>query len=287
MPPFHSGLDSLLHVLTDKRNSLHRKAFAQASSVVIDEFYIEYPKNLKALGIAPADAEGELSLILTIRLLWRLVPMKVFTAIDPDYENMAKQLLLSEFSSTDDTSVRMLSSVFRRLRSAWRSGRPKTTLDLTRPSHYKLMTGQQGCCAACLFEFPQITQATIDEDDLSYFVRPHEAIPGEITLEKYYRKPVLDHIIPYFLGGDDEENWQILCHSCNSGKGEALSWINRKGWMPPARISDGMQLTGAMRYARLIGVDRPKHYEKNKQLRIRKANSNKLIYLDNLEVVYA
>lgn len=283
----NSCLDSLLHVFVDKDNKSERKAFTQASSIAVKSYYLDYTKNIKSLGLQRDQIEGELSLILTIRLLWRLVPRRLFTQLDPDYEELASKSLKSEFSDSDSTSVEMLSHVFRMLRTARKGEWPRATLDLNRPTHRKIMENQKGRCAACLYKFPEFAQSMIDEEDITYFQRLHSPIGDEITLEKYYGKPVLDHIIPYFLGGDGEENWQILCHSCNTGKGEALSWINRKGWMPPARISDCMQLTASMRYSKLICANDPESFEEDKQKRIYLKNPDMLIHFDNLEVVYA
>lgn len=282
------ALDKLLQLLTDKGNQTQRVKLSRLSSEIKEDFYTSYPKNLKSLSIKAEDIEGELSLILALRLLWRLVPESIFKSIDPDFEQLAETSLKDEFGSwPNDEMVQMLGIIFRRLRSAKTEGRPNTSLDLSRPLHIDMFNRQQTACALCLYKFPQGPDIYIDEGDVTYYKEDYVPVENEVYLENYYRKPVLDHVIPFFLGGDGQENWQILCHSCNAGKGESLSWIYRRGWMPPSRIADARTLSPSMRYACLANShnqSKPLAPEDGKTLRIFKINDKKLIFLDNLEI---
>ena len=43
---------------------------------------------------------------------------------------------------------------------------------------------------------------------------------------KNMNRPELDHIIPFALGGNNEENTRIICKQCNISKGTNLSFVN-------------------------------------------------------------
>ena len=145
--------------------------------------------------------------------------------------------------------MRALGTVYRRLRAAQQSQRRYlTSLDLDKAAHQRLLVEQDGCCALCRYRFQDHELEYADGDE-ELFEGPREALPTEVLIQHYRRRPVLDHIIPHFLGGDGPENWQILCQSCNSGKGEGLAWIMRRGLLPPARPTDALTVTASLRHA--------------------------------------
>ena len=44
-------------------------------------------------------------------------------------------------------------------------------------------------------------------------------------------KPHLDHVFPLAFGGDDTlENLQLLCSTCNQGKGDLIHWVMGAPW---------------------------------------------------------
>ena len=282
------ALSRVLAVLTDTRNLADRRALAHLSFGQREMFRLAFPGSVKALGMDSSEIDGQLGLLLTIRLIWRLVPRRLFQGLDPDYERLANGALIQMFSlSASSEMVRRLAVIFRRIRSSRLDGRKTTSLDLESIKHKELMDTQNGRCAVCAHKFTDSDLFSSDEADAGYSREAYEPLEGEISLSNYYRKPVLDHILPYFLGGDGPENWQILCFSCNAGKGEAISWVSRKGWMPPTRISDVLTLTPALRYSALARHRASVTEEEPKPGQVRRiflADPQRMVLLDNLKV---
>jgi len=278
----------LLSVLTESQNRPARQALVGLTSSHISTFQTLYLHVLKSVSVSREEVEGQLSLLMTLRLLWRLVPRRLIEGLDPNYERLAEVALQSEFGGPPSPElVRKLAVVFRRVRSSRVEGRDVTGLDLGRGTHAALLKSQDGRCALCGYIFSVTDLYSADETDLSYFEEAYRAYPGEIYLARYVRRPALDHIIPYFLGGDGPENWQILCQTCNAGKGESLSWISRKGWMPPTRLGDVVALTPALRYsvlARHRTNECATSLVGNQILRIFLRDPGRLILMENLTV---
>ncbi|QYU69719.1 HNH endonuclease [Leptolyngbya sp. 15MV] len=163
---------------------------------------------------------------------------------------MAKAAIVAHHGEDAGTSpdlVRDLSVVFRRLRRSQGPDERYTSLDLERSDHRRLFEEQGRRCAVCRYLFKEYDLEAEQEGLPS--LSCEGALPGEERLEKYYRAPELDHILPKFLGGDTSANWQILCRSCNNGKGEGIAWVLRRGLLPAARPSEAMKLSAALRYA--------------------------------------
>lgn len=239
LSPAIGALGQLLRTLVGKENAGDRRALASFAPSVQPVFYNALASTVTATGSTREQLEGEVSLLLTMRLLWTLVPESIFSGIDPNYERVALRSL-ERIGAADaaPSCAPMLAIIYRRLRESVRVGRGHVaSLNLERLTHLELWQMQHGRCAICRYRFPKLTFDFPDENDLAYYEEQYASVPGELTLDTYYRRPVLDHVLPYFLGGDGRENWQILCHSCNAGKGEALVWMGRRGWLPPTRIS--------------------------------------------------
>ena len=107
---------------------------------------------------------------------------------------------------------------------------------LPRKTHTKLLESQNRQCSTCGYRFTDTELKYFFAEEIEFTRQEIATNADEVMLQQYNRRPVLDHIVPYFLGGDTKENWQILCASCNSGKGDALSWMFRSGWMPVRRL---------------------------------------------------
>lgn len=281
------SFDFLLSVLTNGDNSEDRKRLSHLPAAQQGVFQDSLTAVTKILRLNREELEAQVALLLSFRLIWRMVPRKLFEAVDPNYESLAGSALTAEFGSVPDkVAIDQLSLIFRRLRSGYNSRRGVTSLNLTRPVHRRLFDSQAGRCPVCGYTF-QLgdIEASRDGDEV-YAKEDYRPVEGELHLDAYFRSPVLDHIIPYYLGGDGPENWQILCRTCNGGKGEALSWILRRGWMPPSRISEVSKLSPSLRYAALSRY----HLEttgcaigQDKTLRVFLRDSRKVILLENLE----
>src|SRR5262249_36309038 len=129
--------------------------------------------------------------------------------------------------------------------------RKASTLNLDLRTHSSLLSGQDGRCALCNYEFladDLFFETEVDFPDISKLRKP---MNEEVGLASYFRRPQLDHIIPVLIGGDSKDNWQILCASCNQGKGDALAWIFRRGWLPFSNIFAFDTLSPSLRYAAL------------------------------------
>lgn len=287
-----NSLSILLKIFTETNNRDNRVALTNFNPEVRSDFYAGFVSNLQAIDYTQDRISSEVSLILSMKMLWGLVPAKLFSSINPNYERYAGEALKKQFSIpvADFDHVEQLALIFKRLRSSVTVGRPRTSLDLDRPSHMEILEQQCGRCALCLYRFPSLDPIEMYETD-EYYIERYQPLENECVLDKYFRRPVLDHIIPYYLGGDGQENWQILCQTCNSGKGEATGWFARKGWMPPSRPSDISLLTPALRYSCLADYNAQINRDEGSlpfhgTLRVFKKDAERIVVFENLKVFY-
>lgn len=251
--PLTKSFAGMLDTLTGQDNRGERRSLAYLFEQTAQAFADDLQVNCRIVGELREQAEGHLSLVVAVRALWTLTPERLFTAADPDFERLATAALRGQHGSEEPSAinVRRLSIVFRRLRQSQSAGVRYTGLDLGRADHAGLLVDQGGRCAVCRYRF---TESDLDYSNVGLDSEPGtEREPGEERLDQYRRSPELDHIIPKFLGGDDRSNWQILCGTCNSGKGEGLAWILRRGLLPASRPSEAMRITPSLRYAVLCG----------------------------------
>ena len=229
------------------------------------------------------------SWILLIKTFWHLIPTKVFESCDPNYRKIAEEIF-KEVSSekVPEQTITSLEKCLKRLRSYYKEGREASSLDLSDPTHIKLLDQQNNRCEVCKYEFSDFDLKCADEIEGELLYDENIFGAFDIHLDRLNRKPVLDHIIPVFLGGDKSSNWQILCESCNSGKGETIGWVFRPSWTGIKKISDAFKLTPSMRYMILARDGKcTSQYcvcrNGTRELRISKRNRNKLIFPENLE----
>ena len=102
-----------------------------------------------------------------------------------------------------------------------------------------------------LFEIREILISKIKKLlKLDTNIKDHNKLENEIVLHHAtFRTPELDHIIPYVLGGDSSNNWQILCKSCNIGKSDYINYMYAFSSQSTHRLSDLESLTYGKRYA--------------------------------------
>jgi 5-methylcytosine-specific restriction endonuclease McrA len=282
------SLAELLRVLTHKDNADARKALSRFLPSARQPFAHGFSEALTRLGLSRESFEAETGAIATIRYLWEIVPENLFSHVDPDFEWLADQACEHHKLDMTREQRRELHVVFKRLRSSSRKQFRKTSLSFERSDHVKLLENQYGRCAVCGFLFPEFFRDfryDLEDDFINEF--KHVARESEVALPSYFRQPELDHIIPFFLGGDGPENWQILCKSCNLGKGESLSWMSRRGWMPTLRVSELTTLSASLRFGCLAQNEATflDHHvpDTSFQWRLFKKRNNGLITGSNLE----
>jgi hypothetical protein len=196
------ALDSLLRLLTEPENRDDRWAFARFTVSASNAFADDLAATLRYLGATREDFEGEVTAILALRLFWRLIPRRLFTSADPDYELIAESVLEAELGGKQiPERVDALALVYWRMRDNHHHGRPKTTLDLTLFSHRELLTGQGMRCSLCRYRFPQHFFTVTSIEAFEDAEEKYTPKPLELHLDRYFRRPVLDHILPVFVGG--------------------------------------------------------------------------------------
>lgn len=283
------ALEQLVDIFTETGNRSARKSFTRFLPATQHTFALDLPYALKWIDADRDSIEAEISLLCSIRLLWTLVPSRLFETPNPDYERLVEHGYRSVFQENPEKAdIRRISIIFRRLRASYLKEAVKTSLDLENPKHAHILAEQCGRCAVCGYKFSTVAQWQLEEPN--YLMQEaYKAKDEEITINKYFRRPELDHIIPHAFGGDDESNWQILCKTCNGGKSDALSWLNQRGWIPPSRVADTMKITSSMRYACLVRHEfdiSEMENDNEKMLRIFRLDNTKLITANNLKVEY-
>lgn len=278
----------VVNTFVDSDNKPQRISLTLLLGSLSQQLSDDFNANCRNLGEKRERAESHMSLVMAVRTLWLATPELLFTSADPNFERLAKTALSTLGQEPSDTRlVSSLSMIYRRVLNAQRYGRSYITgLDLESHHHRTLFEEQYGRCALCRYEFTSadIEGASYDEEVAA---PERETFPGEVALSKYSRNPVLDHVLPQFLGGDGRENWQILCGSCNSGKGEGLSWILRKGLLPPLRPSELFSITPSLRHAVLssyVSAKQAENLTSNdlSELRIFRREASRLPVFDNL-----
>lgn len=228
--------------------------------------------------------DAHLALMYSIRWLWQLIPRSVFEYPEPDYERSCQKRVLELFPNFtgDDDFIANLANITKRLKSYKKNDRSKVArFNINNLQIRKIFLNQNRKCNLCNFSF------SVFGESLEWLERNtphvHNQLEDEICLDVYYREPVLDHIIPYYIGGDFAANWQILCRTCNSGKSDYLSWIF-KGWIPPRHPSELFQLNSQNRYAAIAKFKSETKVDTklNSEVRLFIDNKDKMLNTDNL-----
>lgn len=247
-------------------------------------------RNLETIPIIETELFEQVSVIVLVKLLWYLIPLKVLESPDPDFRKIAFEICTNDLGITnpEKSFVAKIVTIFKNIRNYHRNGREATSLDLSRKDHDCLLKDQNGRCSNCFYKFKSGDIDLSYERDSDLLYDSASISDEEVVIEKLSRKPELDHIIPQFIGGDKPSNWQILCQSCNSGKSASLAWMFRPGWEGLSRISEGLKITSSMRYmviARDGFCKNPdcKFPKGSKELRIKKINNQKMVFIENLQ----
>lgn len=190
------------------------------------------------------------TLALIVRSLWSMVPARLFSAIRPNYRSLAQEAIARHFDTSPVSAefTHHLSTIFKRLRLHVVDGRHATSLDLERVAHQELLASQDGRCNHCRYEFASEPWRYAEEfDDVPS--EPYDAHEGEVVADNVYRRPELDHVVPVILGGDSDENWQILCATCNRGKRDLLVYFGGFYQIGAGRMNELVGLSAGKRFA--------------------------------------
>lgn len=237
------------------------------------------------------DIRAHAAISTLVRYLLNIIPPNLFSEISPDFRKLAEQTLQQHVGACrnlDDTSTALV-TIFKRIRNYYIKGRVATSLDLGSARHSSLLRAQRGRCNHCLYEFRSDYYRYDSEEDgvpsESYSKRE-----GELSIN-LYRRPELDHIIPLIFGGDQPENWQILCASCNRGKSDHLSSPFGLNTNKSLRLHDLRELTLGKRYSVIADRRREENVDQLPEdgfsYRIYKRDSRGLLNSDNLYAKYS
>lgn len=224
-----------------------------------------------------------------MRTIWTLIPQRVLSTSTPDFKALAGTALRARFADGYTREMeRDLTVLFKRIRAFAISGRRATSLDLELQSHRALLSAQSGRCNHCLYEFRSEFYCYAAEED-GVVSDAVTTLPGETPLNPMYRRPELDHVVPVLLGGDGEENWQILCASCNRGKSDLLTYFGTFQQSGTGRMHDLFEMSSGKRFAVLSEADRSvaHHPGDGKHLRVFKINEDGYLNRENLCARYA
>lgn len=220
-----------------------------------------------------------------VRVLWSMAPVELFTQPAPNFKYLAEKSVDRHLNFGDhrEQLVRDLAVVFKRIRKFYRYGREATSFNPGEVKQVNLLKCQGWRCALCLFPFEEDLDRYAAEEE-GVVVNRFGAHPDEVVLSATYRRPELDHIIPHLIGGDDPENWQILCKSCNMGKSDTIGGLSRHFSQVSLRVGDLYSFTAGKRFSVLVEHDRVdfKELPDGEYLRIFRKNNNGLLNVENL-----
>lgn len=224
-----------------------------------------------------------------MRTLWNLVPQRVFSAGSPDFRSLAHAALRRRFGqgTFPESTASYLAVVFKRIRQYALTGRHASSLDLELQSHRHLLDVQAGRCNHCRYEFnAELYHYLAEEEGVA--ADSYEPRPGEVYFPPVYRRPELDHIVPVLLGGDNNDNWQILCASCNRGKSDLLVYFGGFQQTGAGRMSDLFAMSTGKRFA--VISETPSqvstHSGDGKFFRVFRANPDGFLNRENLVARY-
>jgi 5-methylcytosine-specific restriction endonuclease McrA len=232
------------------------------------------------------------AIVTLTQLLWSIVPTDLIENVNPDFHALAANALNKLFANAkpDKVSVESLVVIFKRIRKFHRLGRSSPSLNLDHYEHKRIFEDQLGKCAHCGYQFLDDLSMYAPEED-GYVVTRETSAPKEITLERTFRRPELDHIIPVILGGDSYNNYQILCKSCNVGKSDHLTYLSAITGPTYGRLGHLFDMTAAKRYG-VIAREKSKNIVSmtrgdNKQFRVFRIKENYHLNPENLRAEYS
>jgi 5-methylcytosine-specific restriction endonuclease McrA len=227
------------------RNLVRKLATGNGARPHVSEFGGESHKSLEILlelaSVRGDDWQREVALVALLRGVLSIFPAVVVERPEEACRDVIEKRLehlTGMVPAPED--VLLVMQVVKRMqlfRIGGRSAVGVASLNFERRDHRALLQAQSGRCASCGYRFK--------DGDLTPDPSAGEIPAIDAPLGKFDRSPrrlrrraVLDHILPVYLGGDDRENWQILCRTCNAGKSDMLLGFESRHWFGGARIED-------------------------------------------------
>ena len=242
--------------------------------------------NLKELiGKTDSFYNYSISIQHSISAFWMLIPSDIHKIDIGTLKKYASDYLETLYPGIkySDKFWKAYILILKRVRNYLINGRRTKSLDLSKTKHYQIYKNQRKRCNLCNYKFSDADLEQM-EQSISYWFNDNAKVNKEdIVCETCYRTPVLDHIIPVFIGPDDQSNWQILCYSCNSGKSSRLS-----GQLPfrPEKtyFDDSGKIKSSVRYHVIFSYKNSNYgsYDKKSEIRVRKKHSLGLLNFENL-----
>jgi 5-methylcytosine-specific restriction endonuclease McrA len=128
-----------------------------------------------------------------------------------------------------------------------RGGLSTSSLDLSLSTHSSILRRQSYRCTSCGYLF---LSGDLEPDpsanDLPRVDSPLNQ--RDRSPKRLNRRAVLDHILPVYLAEDTEQNWQVLCATCNRGKSDSIVGFEGRAWFGGARIDDLSRVTSTLFY---------------------------------------
>jgi len=178
-------------------------------------------------------------LIGAYKAFWRAVPLAVFERNRMDVRPHAASMSQALLESVKRDDIARIAVLLKRLRRYVLLGRYEAPL--TRAKFLLLLRLQKNHCATC--------GHTFSSADLQ--AREYTEELGAESQTAGLRPPHVDHVVPIFLGGNRQDNLQILCSRCNLGKGSAIAWPFKAAIIRPLRPSELLEMGAGLRWMTL------------------------------------
>lgn len=216
--------------------TLARPSSGHDLSSVADLATPDTPSLLSLAGTDHARWRRELAQVALWRAFVATLPAFVFERPDlPCRARVARRLGHVLGEPPDPALLDDLMVIVKRLQRYLLFGRSSASFDVDSAFHAELLKRQAGRCAVCGYLF---SAQDLDEDpSAGIAARVDTPVSGDWdrSPKRLARRAVLDHMLPIYLAGDDRQNWQVLCRTCNEGKSDLVFPFAGADWFGSAR----------------------------------------------------
>jgi 5-methylcytosine-specific restriction endonuclease McrA len=198
---------------------------------------------------------GEMEAVLIWRTFLSLLPIAVFENPDAPCRGQVKDRMLHLLGEEPaPQEVDAMVKVVKRLQRYGAGGRTRlnaSSFDIDSAIHQKLLKSQKCRCAVCGYFFREIDLDPYQEESEVDLDEEETDGLNAHRLASNPKKACLDHILPIYLAGDRQSNWQVLCKECNAGKSDLLMGFEAREWFGHLRLKKIKKLTTSLRYMAL------------------------------------